>query len=93
MNSRKPTSSDRSDIKLILEDTDLFPPEMLEDMIEPFLHGNEHQDRWLVCETETDGVIGFSYFFGTGWLEVTVLPLVTKVMVFYEEIAISIAMS
>ena len=61
MNIRKPTSSDLSDIKLILEDTDLFPPEMLEDMIEPFLQGNEQQDRWLVCDTETNGVIGFSY--------------------------------
>ena len=37
------------------------------------------------------GVIGFSWVFGTGWLEVTVLPLVTKVMSFYEGIAIAIA--
>ena len=61
VNIRKPTSSDLSDIKLILEDTDLFPPEMLEDMIEPFFRGNEQQDRWLVCETENEAVIGFSY--------------------------------
>ncbi len=61
MNIRKPTSSDISDIKVILEDTDLFPPEMLGEMLDPFLQGNEQQDRWLVCETETDGVIGFSY--------------------------------
>ena len=61
MKIRKPISSDLSDIKLILKDTDLFPPEMLDDMIEPFLEGNELQDRWLVCETETDAVIGFSY--------------------------------
>ena len=61
MSIRKPDSRDLSAIKLILEDTDLFPPDMLDDMIEPFLRGNEQQDRWLVCETETDGVIGFSY--------------------------------
>ena len=61
MNIRKPSSSDLPDIRLILEDTELFPPEMLEGMLEPFLQGDEQQDRWLVCETETDGVIGFSY--------------------------------
>lgn len=38
------------------------------------------------------GVIGFSWAFGTGWLEVTVLPLVAKVMEFYEEIALAIAL-
>lgn len=37
------------------------------------------------------GVIGFSWVFGTGWLEVTVLPLVGTVMGFYEQIAIGIA--
>jgi Zn-dependent protease len=37
------------------------------------------------------GVIAYSYFFGTGWLEVTVLPLVTQVMSFYEGIANAIA--
>lgn len=61
MKTRKPTSSDLSDIKLILEDTDLFPPEMLDEMIGPFLKGLDEQDRWLVCDTDADGVIGFSY--------------------------------
>ncbi len=61
MNIRKPTSFDLSNIKLILVDTNLFPVEMLEDMIEPFLQGIEQQERWLVCDTEADGVIGFSY--------------------------------
>ncbi|UAB77887.1 site-2 protease family protein [Erythrobacter sp. SCSIO 43205] len=37
------------------------------------------------------GVIGFSWVFGTGWLEVTVLPLVAEVMGFYDGIAIAIA--
>ena len=36
------------------------------------------------------GVIGFSWVFGTGWLEVTIVPLVGEVMAFYEGVANSI---
>ena len=61
MNIRKPTTADLSAIKLILADTELFPPDMLEELIEPFLQGNEQRDRGLVCETLPDGVVGFSY--------------------------------
>lgn len=39
------------------------------------------------------GVIGFSWVFGTGWLEVTVLPLVAAVMGFYEGIANWVALA
>ncbi|WP_298335006.1 site-2 protease family protein [uncultured Erythrobacter sp.] len=39
------------------------------------------------------GVIAFSWIFGTGWLEVTVLPLLAKVMSFYEGIANAIALA
>lgn len=39
------------------------------------------------------GVIAFSWVFGTGWLEVTVLPLVSEVMGFYERIANAIALA
>lgn len=39
------------------------------------------------------GVIGFSWFFGTGWMEATVLPLVAEVMSFYEGLANAIALS
>ena len=60
MNIRKPTSADLPAIKLVLADTDLFPPEMLDDMIAPFMNGAD-DERWLVCETEADGVVGFSY--------------------------------
>lgn len=61
MNIRTPTLEDLPGIRLILRDTDLFPPELLEEMIEPFLSGSADQERWLVCETDTDGVVGFSY--------------------------------
>lgn len=37
------------------------------------------------------GVIAYSWIFGTGWLEVTVLPLVERVMDFYVSIANVIA--
>ena len=37
------------------------------------------------------GVIGFSWAFGTGWLEVTVLPLVAQVMAFFEGLANTVA--
>jgi len=37
------------------------------------------------------GVIAFSWIFGTGWLEVTVVPLVGEVMGFYESIANTVA--
>lgn len=39
------------------------------------------------------GVIGFSWIFGTGWLEVTVLPLVAEVMGFYEGLANAVALA
>lgn len=39
------------------------------------------------------GVIGFSWIVGTGWLEVTVLPLVAKVMSFYEGLANAVALA
>ena len=61
MNIRAPAPTDVTAIKRIVQDTDLFPPDLLDKMIEPFLCGNDAQDQWLVCETERDGVIGFSY--------------------------------
>ena len=61
MNIRKPTSNDISAIKRVLRDTDLFPPPLLDDMIEPFLNGSESQEQWLVCEADDVGVVGFTY--------------------------------
>ncbi|MEM7503182.1 MAG: GNAT family N-acetyltransferase [Pseudomonadota bacterium] len=61
MNIRIPTSNDLSAIKCVLQDTDLFPPALLDEMIEPFLNGSESQEQWLVCESDDAGVIGFTY--------------------------------
>ena len=61
MNIRAPAPSDLPAIELVLEDTGLFPPDMLEELIGPFLNDAGCQDRWLVCETDAAGVIGFSF--------------------------------
>ena len=61
MNIREPVRSDLPDIKLILNDTELFPPEYLDEMIEPFFADPDKNKRWLVLETEDAGVAGFSY--------------------------------
>jgi ribosomal protein S18 acetylase RimI-like enzyme len=61
MNIREPVRSDLPDIKLILNDTELFPPEYLDEMIEPFFADPDNNERWLVLETEDAGVAGFSY--------------------------------
>ena len=60
MNIRAATPNDLADIERVLEDTDLFPPDMLEEMIELFFSGSP-DERWLVCELEDAGVMGFSY--------------------------------
>ena len=58
---RTPTSADLPQIELILKDTELFPAEMLAEMIKPFLNGLTDDDRWWVCEDDQHGVIGFSF--------------------------------
>jgi len=62
MNIRIPTKSDLPDIALILDDTDLFPAEMLGEMIAPFFDEPDSPEKWLVCEESNNGVIGFGYF-------------------------------
>ena len=61
LNIRVPTSADLPQIAHILQDTELFPAEMLEEMIQPFLSGVADNDRWLICEDDQHGVIGFSF--------------------------------
>ena len=60
MRIRRPDASDLPDIQLVLSETELFPPDMLSEMIEPFLTGSVGDERWLVCDT-SEGVDGFSY--------------------------------
>ncbi len=58
---RLPVKSDLADIKLVLKDTDLFPVEMLEEMMAPFFDDPQSRERWLVCENTDGRVFGFSY--------------------------------
>ncbi len=47
-------------LQLVLMGTDLFPPEMLPDMLSSFLSVEHSEDHWLTCEQ--DGrAIGFCY--------------------------------
>ncbi len=60
MNIRKPTRADLPDIRQILADTELFPIDMLEGMIEPCFSDPECDEKWLVLDPG-DGAIGFAY--------------------------------
>lgn len=62
MNIRTPTTSDLSAIALVLDDTELFPQDLLEEMMAPFFDEPEGPEKWLVCEDEGSAVIGFCYF-------------------------------
>lgn len=62
MNIRLPQQSDSSDLKRILKDTELFPPDMLEGMLTPFFENPSGAERWLVCENESGSTIGFCYY-------------------------------
>ncbi|MEO9826680.1 MAG: N-acetyltransferase [Paracoccaceae bacterium] len=59
MNLRPSISSDIPDLQAVLDETELFPSEMLPDMIGGFLSGKS-DDLWITCE-ESGGVIGFCY--------------------------------
>jgi ribosomal protein S18 acetylase RimI-like enzyme len=60
MNVRKTSSADVQALKVVLEDTELFPSDMLSGMISKFLSGDESHDIWLTCESKGN-VVGFCY--------------------------------
>jgi ribosomal protein S18 acetylase RimI-like enzyme len=45
-----------------LTDTNLFPPEMLGELIEPYFSIPDHPQRWFVCEDDGDDVVGFGFY-------------------------------
>ncbi len=47
-------------IKNLLNSIDLFPSEMLDDMINNYISGQAHHEIWLVA-TEQDKLLGFAY--------------------------------
>ena len=61
MITRSATKLDLPAISLILDDTELFPSELLEEMIQPFFEDPDNQGHWFVCEDEALHVVGFGY--------------------------------
>ena len=52
MKIRPTKSEDISALKLVLEGTELFPSDMLPDMMGGFLSDEGRSDVWLSCETD-----------------------------------------
>lgn len=60
MKIRPTKSEDIPALKLVLDDTELFPSEMLPDMVSGFLSNGGSEDVWLTCEVDGKA-IGFCY--------------------------------
>lgn len=60
VNIRSANSKDIAALTGVLDGTELFPSEMLPEMIAGFLSDADNADIWLTCEADGD-VIGFCY--------------------------------
>lgn len=60
MNIRPTESKDIPALKIVLDETGLFPGEMLPDMVSGFLSNQESHEIWLTCEVDSEA-IGFCY--------------------------------
>jgi ribosomal protein S18 acetylase RimI-like enzyme len=60
VNTRLTEFSDIPALKTVLDQTGLFPSEMLPDMISEFLNDNRSNELWLTGEVNRD-VVGFCY--------------------------------
>jgi len=60
MNVRQTRSADLSGIEAVLDETPLFPKEILGDLIAGFLSEQESEDLWLTCE-KGGTIAGFCY--------------------------------
>ncbi len=61
MQTRQALAADKAAIIDVLVDTQLFPADMLGDMMEPFLKQHDSGDHWFVHEQGGHGVVGFGY--------------------------------
>jgi len=60
MKIRPTKHGDIADLQEVLNGTELFPSEMLADMVSDSLSSDESQDLWLTCEADGKAV-GFCY--------------------------------
>ncbi|MEM9621521.1 MAG: GNAT family N-acetyltransferase [Pseudomonadota bacterium] len=61
--SIKPASpSDLPGIGIVVQETGLFPPDLLAEMIAPYIAVPEGDERWLVALDDSQAVAGFAYF-------------------------------
>ena len=60
MNIRPTKSEDIPALQKVLDGTELFPSEMLPDMVSGFLSDADSRDVWLTCEMDGES-IGFCY--------------------------------
>lgn len=56
---RPVTADDLPDLKAIITATDLFPAEMLDEMIAGYLNGEEPESRWLTDTAEPPRLVAF----------------------------------
>ena len=61
MKSRPAVPADIPAIRLVLQDTGLFPSAMLEELIHPFFENPDQAEQWFAHESQRDGVIGFGF--------------------------------
>lgn len=57
---RKPIKADIDRIKVVVSETDLFPTEMLDEMMRPFFENNESGHIWLIAQSENE-IVAFAY--------------------------------
>ena len=57
---RETTYADTPNLERVLDETELFPSDMLADMLSGFLSDGVNNDLWLTCESEGEA-IGFCY--------------------------------
>lgn len=60
MEIRLTKSADISGLQKVLDNTELFPSEMLPDMVSGFVTSEESSEIWLTCDVDGE-VIGFCY--------------------------------
>jgi ribosomal protein S18 acetylase RimI-like enzyme len=60
MKIRPTRQDDLGALQVVLDSTELFPSELLPDMISGYVSGAQTDDLWLTCECEGDA-IGFCY--------------------------------